>query len=139
MKDPNCRNDIWKAEELEGLVLSEVAKLKAEDVKPPKAEKKDGKLIGAELKKIDGQIARLVDLYAVKGISFDAIQKKMAELEERKKKLTATEEPRGFEKVLKSFDEAVKNGSEDQKRAVVRSLVDHIELDGEDVTIYWSF
>ena len=139
VKDPNCRNDIWKAEELEGLVLSEVAKLKAEDVKPPKAEKKDGKLIGAELKKIDGQIARLVDLYAVKGISFDAIQKKMAELEERKKKLTATEEPRGFEKVLKSFDEAVKNGSEDQKRAVVRSLVDHIELDGEDVTIYWNF
>ena len=139
VKNPNCKNDIWKADELESLVLSEVAKLKAEDVKPRKAEKKDGRLIAAELKKIDSQISRLVDLYAVKGISFDAIQKKMAELEERKKKLTATEEPRGFEKVLKSFDEAVKNGSEEQKRAVVRSLVDHIELDGEDVTIFWSF
>ena len=45
----------------------------------------------------------------------------------------------GFEKVLKSFDEAVKNGSEDQKRAVVRSLIDHIELDGEDVTSAASF
>lgn len=139
IRDPNCTNDIWKAEELEELVLGEISKLKAEDIEPPKAEKKDGRLIAAELKKIDGQITRLVDLYAVKGISFDAIQKKMAELEERKKKLTATEAPRGFEKVLKSFDEAVKNGSEDQKRAVVRSLVDHIELDGEDVTIYWNF
>jgi len=138
VRDENCKNDIWKAEELEELILNEVRKLKVEDIEPPKSRKKDSILIENEIKKIDSQISRMVDLYSVEGISFDVISKKIADLEERKAKLTTKEEPKkGY--LVKSLKEAIELGNDDQVRAIVRSLIDHIEIDGEDVTIYWSF
>ena len=137
IRDPNCMNDIWKAEELEELVLGEIAKLKAEDIEPPKPKK--GINNSAELKKIDSQISRLMDLYAVKGISFDAINKKVADLEAKKAKLATppTEPQKGY--LVKDFAEAIENGNADQIRAIVRSLISKIEIDGEDVTIWWNF
>ena len=130
-------NDIWKAEELEELVLGEIAKLKAEDIEPPKPKK--GINNSAELKKIDSQISRLMDLYAVKGISFDAISKKVADLEAKKAKLaTPPADPqKGY--LVKDFAEAIENGNADQIRAIVRSLISKVEIDGEDVTIWWNF
>ena len=138
VRNENCKNDIWKAEELEELILNEVRKLKVEDIEPPKLRKKDSILIENEIKKIDSQISRMVDLYSVEGISFDVISKKIADLEERKAKLTTKEEPKkGY--LVKSLKEAIELGNDDQIRAIVRSLIDHIEIDGEDVMIYWSF
>lgn len=135
--DASCKNDIWKAAELEELVLNEVKKLKVEDVEPPK-KKDNSKTIEKELKKIDGQISRLVDLYSVEGISFDVLNRKIADLEEQKLKLAVKEEPpKGH--LVKDLREALECGSEDQIRTIVKALIDRIELDGEDVTIFWSF
>lgn len=136
VKDANCRNDIWKAAELEELVLNEVKKLKIEDVEPPKKIESNAK--EKELSKIEKQIKRLVDLYSVEGISIDIVSHKIADLEQRKLKLiTKDEPPKGH--LVRDLEEALECGSEDQIRAIVRSLIDHVEIDGEDVTIYWAF
>lgn len=139
VKDPNCKNDIWKADELESLVLSEVAKLKTEDIEPPKPKKSYAKAIQAELKKIDSQISRLMDLYSVDGIDFDVIQKKITDLQAKKAKLSAPAEPVYKGHLVKDFREAIECGSEDQVKAIVRALIERIEIDGEDITIFWAF
>jgi hypothetical protein len=80
----------------------------------------------------------LVDLYSVEGISFDVLNRKIADLEEQKLKLAVKEEPpKGH--LVKDLGEALECGSEDQIRTIVKALIDRIELDGEDVTIFWSF
>lgn len=139
VKDPNCKNDTWKTEEFEALILAEIAKLKAEDIEPPKPKKENKKSVQAELKKIDSQISRLMDLYSVNSISFDAVQKKIEDLENKKTRLSATDPEPSKGYLVEDFAEAIENGNADQIRAIARALISKVEIDGENVTIWWNF
>lgn len=42
-------------------------------------------------------------------------------------------------RVVKSFDDLLEKGSIEDVRTAIKSLIDRIEVDGENVYIYWSF
>ena len=74
----------------------------------------------------------------------DIIQKKGHEINTQKAKLEQVTEdikvtPEEAKRVVKSFDDLLEKGSSEDVRNAIKSLIDRIEVDGENVYIYWSF
>lgn len=154
VKDPNCKNKSWRMEALDALVFGEIRKLALdpEFLRETKASKPDNreKLLRSELDKLEKQLARLMDLYAVGGMPLDLLQAKIQKLDEQKRGLLAGLDQLAQEqstkttqaeaaKLIKSFGDILDRGQFDEIRSVVKGLIDRIEIDGENVTIYWRF
>ncbi len=83
-------------------------------------------------------------LYTLGEMPLDIIQKKVHEINTQKQKLEAVEidvrtTPAEAKEIVSSFDDLLKNGSIDDVRSAIKTLIDKIEIDGENVYIYWSF
>ena len=138
-----CHNKHWTMEDLDKIVFDEIRKLALDETYQPEQPKQIN--TEKQREKLDKQIARLIDLYAVGGMPLDSIQAKIQALEEQKEALLAAEQP--VEKI--TFDESkhiasgfgvvLDNGNFYQIRTVIESLIDRIEIDGERVSIYWNF
>lgn len=148
VKDPNCQNKNWKKEDLESLVLGEIAKLQNEPLDAPDQDENDAKipLILAEIEKTDKAKNRLMDLYASGLFEMAELESKIRPLNEQKAKLTAELERIQAEPTKKTttalvetFADALEQGDTEQVRILVRALIHKIVIDGEDVAIYWTF
>lgn len=140
----HCYNDRWRMEEFDELIFNEIRKLKFEPSKRSKSPDK-AHLIEKQINELNKQLARLADLYTVGEIPINIIQKKTQDISDQKAKLekellidtrTSLDEAK---EVVASFDDILKNGSLMDVRAAIKSLIDRIEVDGENVYIYWAF
>lgn len=150
---PRCENKIWKATEIESIVFGEIEKLALEKPEKPRKSARAvsrSEAIRAELSATEKKVERIVDLYADGGIQRDALKKKMHALEEAREKLAAElseaekeeAEKASREKALpiaRSFADVIENGTLEQARLVICSLIEKIEVDDDDVKIYWKF
>ena len=152
--DPNCENKIWKMDELNALVFGEIGKLALDpSYMTQKQESKTDdrtRIIQTEITKLDEQITRLMDLYAVGQIPLDMLQSRIVGLTDKKARLNGelqTIEQETAErlsrddalKLVTSFGDIIKRGNFDEIRAVVTTLIEKIVVDDDDVTIYWAF
>lgn len=152
VRDPNCKNDSWSIAELEEAVFSELRQLRFNPAElrkrsEPKKDDKVGKL-KADIERLRKQRTRLIDLYAAGSIPFDEInsrsetiskaisaaEEKLAAMQEDKK-ISAEQAALKIEKIGDVLDA----GTKGQKEAIVRELIDRIEVDGKTVHIYWNF
>lgn len=83
-------------------------------------------------------------LYTLGEMPLDIIQKKVHEINTQKAKLEQVTEdikvtPEEAKRVVKSFDDLLEKGSIEDVRTAIKSLIDRIEVDGENVYIYWAF
>ena len=106
--------------------------------------------INAEIKKLDDQLSKLMDLYSIGGMSVDILQDKvhdlndtkvkleneLAMIEEEKKRKLSQEETL---KIVQSFGEILDRQDLDEVRAVISTLISKIEIFDEDVVIHWNF
>ena len=154
VKDPNCKNKIWRRDALDGLIFGEIEKLTldpAEEIrktKRPDAGEKETAL-RTELAKIDAQRSRLMDLYALGDFSAEELTAKIAPLAERKERLqdalSALPAPRGgletdeAVQIITSFGDALKKGNTEQVHDLCSALIEKIEIDEGDVRIFWRF
>ena len=53
-------------------------------------------------------------------------------------KKPATPQKKAHE-MIQSFDDILDNGNFDDIKLLIDALIDRIEIDGEDVTIFWAF
>ena len=71
------------------------------------------------------------------------LQKKIKEVSDQKQKLESIPEPKvtieEAKEAVITFDDILEHGSLDDVRTVISTLIEKIELDGEDVYIYWNF
>ena len=158
IKDPNCKNKNWKMVELDEAVFNEIRKLAVspEYIHEIKASKKVDtdvetkvKIIDSEIKKINEQISRFMDLYGIGKFTIDQVSGKVDPLNDQKRaleterdKLTATEGTLSEEEALEiveSFEEAFDSGDFVAIRSIIESLIYYIELDNDDVYIHWKF
>ena len=156
IKDPNCKNKIYKAEELEKAILAEIQRLaidpayieEVRENKPVNNNAEKAKAISAEIAKIDSQISKMMDLYALGIIDIDAINLKVASLSSTKTRLTAelesldipTKDDAMTAEQIRDTASLIKDAKTiGEKRNVISLLVHHIEIDDEDVTIHWKF
>lgn len=155
IKDPNCKNKRWKMKELDDLIFGEIRKLSLDpDGLAAPEPKRDGtdrlSVLAAEVKKISGKISRLLDLYAdgrtpldslhekIDGLTAQktALENQIAEIENAEAPKLSRSDAAG---VISSFAEILDRGNFDEIRFVIETLIQRIELDGENVTIFWNF
>jgi len=157
VKNPDCMNTIYRCDDLDNLVFGEIRKLaldhdylaslQAESTKDD--EKNKIRLIEAEIKNIDKQISRFMDLYGTGRFSFDQLDGKIIPLEERRNQLQtelndiSNDKTRLSEEeaqtLINSFGDVLENGSFTEIRAVIEGLIDKIVIDGDNINIYWRF
>ena len=156
IKDPNCKNKIWRMEELDAMVYEEVTKLSLdpsyiEAIKSASVDDDTPERIGLMEKRIDAitaQISKYSDLYSIDGMDASEVQAKIepmakerqvlrAELEQLKKATDASVET-AYE-TARSFGDALESGNMDDVRFIIEELIDEIVIDGDIVDIHWSF
>lgn len=139
-----CKNKNWKMKELDDLIFDEIRKLKFESSKPHKMPNK-APVIKRQIIDLDKQIDRLLDLYTMGDMPLDKIESKMNEIKEQKTRLETqlTSGPditlKDAKKMIRSLDDILETGTLEDVRSFIRALIDHIEIDGENVLIYWTF
>ena len=157
IKDPNCQNKYYRVDVLDEIIFNEIRKL-AIDPEYLKSVHKNSdkqfeqeqiKAIHDELKSITNQISRFMDLYGLGKYDIEQLdqktqpltvkklqlQQKLQELQEESKQMSDKQ----IVQLVKSFDEALKHGTFQDRRQIIETLIDQIEIDNDDITIHWNF
>ena len=148
IKDPNCKNKTWKTPELDAIILDQIKELSLDPNRLHEVKSVDKRpVIEAEIDKIDSQINKLIDLYTLDKVPLTTLDNKLTELNTQKEALkeelsdmTASLLPESeVTELLNDFSEVIKRCNLSELRIIVSALIDHIMIDGEDITIYWNF
>lgn len=155
VKDPKCKNKTWKMEELDALIIGELEKLSLnpeiiDEARPEPNKNELLEPISAKIEQVEKQISRLMDLYALDEIPLESLQSKIQELHQQRSKLKleylriSAEHPKSLSKdvameKVHSFFSMASRGTLDDLRGILKILISKIEIDGDDVTIFWNF
>ena len=133
--EEKCMNKIWPLKDLEEVVFSQVRQLK---LSIPTEEKPDNT---GEIMAIEDQISRLLDLYALGTMPVETLNDKIAVLNARRANLFKQKEeaPKDYDSLVRTFCDIVDKASTIEIHAVLVELIDRIEIDGENVSIFWRF
>lgn len=152
--DPNCKNKNWNTKVLDQIIIDEIKKLAFDEsyfnqIIEDNEVNNNIEILTDRILDIDKQIGKLINLYQLDGIDFDLIKAKIAVLNEERNNLqreidTADAEEKAqavtkCKEILATSTDILDNGSFDDKRLLIQSLIDKIIFDGEDIQIYWSF
>ena len=131
-------------EELDKLIFDEIKKLSFEFSTPSNLPDNTD-IINDRINELNNQIERLMNLYSLDEIPFDVLQKKIHSISEQKGKLEKSliQEPaittEEAKEIVTSFDDILATEDIDTIRTAITSLINRIEIDGENVYIYWNF
>lgn len=156
IKDPTCKNKNYRMEVLEGAILGEIHKLaidpnRIEEVRenrPVSDVTEKIKAINSEIAKIDTQISKMMDLYALGTIDLDVISDKVGSLNATKsalsKELESMNVPDEKDVMTNEQIQTIASLMKDDlpledKRKIVQSLIYYIEIDEENIIIHWKF
>lgn len=156
IKDPNCMNKIWKAQELEPIIDEQIhALLRSPELaaelsenKPKPAPVTKNVDIERRIHEIDKQISKLMELYQHDDIPAELLGEKINRLYNERTALQDTLTPE-VEQTTMPFDlveELLSDAAqiwdfadEAQKRRIIQSLISRIVLTDDDVKIEWAF
>lgn len=154
IKDPNCKNKTYRDFRLEEIIYSEIRKLKTDteyfsEIRQTVDNTAKKRMIEKRIEQIEAQVSKLMDLYTIGSIDINVIKAKMNPLNDEKKSLESeleniqTELSEMSEKEVKDlvnlFEEAIEEGDAYKIHNVIAELIDHIEIDGEEIRIHWNF
>lgn len=138
----SCDNKFWNESDLDNLVFDEIRKLRIDPEAVNTAPEPKADIFKTELENIDKRIKRLMDLYEAGTIDLDEISERVDILNQKRKVLVDEQEDarerKVAEKAIQSFSEAIERGTLEQIRVLLFDLIRRIEIDGEDVSIYWN-
>lgn len=160
IKDPNCKNKNWNVTKLDPIVENEIKKLSLDKnylkelLKKETASKRqpieETKIIQKKIDDLDRQINRLMDLYQKDTMPLDMVSERIEKLYQEKKALSkqlseVKEEAsidfdtEGIMAILSDIPLIWDYADMEQKRHLMRSLIDRIVINGDDIDIQWSF
>lgn len=156
VKDPNCKNKIWKTRELDDLVSDQILQLAhnsdgiAALVKKDTKQGGDIKKLKKEIEKIDKRIDRLMALYQDDEMPLAEISTRVKRLHEDKKSLEAAlieqnkkdrpiQDGQDIKELLKSVQSTWVTATMEEKIAITQQLIKRIWVDNDNIKIEWSF
>lgn len=156
IKDPNCKNKIWKASELEPLIDTKIRELlqspqmviEVATNRPKEIPVSKNIDIEKRIRDVDKQINKLMELYQQDGIPPELLGDKINKLYGEKTTLQAYIEPVSesnampFDLVEELISDAAQIwdfADELQKKRILQSLVSKIVITENDVKIEWAF
>ena len=153
MVDPNCKNKHWDRNKLECIIIEQIKQLRHDRkyIDNLFNEKKEEpniniKSINKRITDIDKQISKLIDLYQIEGISINDIKSRVDELQKERDILSdklsvpipdMKETKNKFISILGDFDNIFNGNSLEEKRLFVRSVIQSIVINDENITINW--
>ena len=148
-KADHCTNKSWRMEQLDNLVFDEIKKLSFDTITPTVPVDRTETLTKS-LSDVDKKISRLIDLYADGTLSRANLGGKIKALNEQRSRLenelAAIEDEQRTKlshseivSMVNSIDDILNKGDFDEIRAVIGALIEQIEIDGDDITINWTF
>lgn len=160
IRDPNCKNDRWAVAKLDAIIENEIRRLAFDPEALEEAVCGEPQGVDAEqrraaleahLEDLRGQMGRILDLYQLGGGSMsasmvsDRVSKLQAEIDGVKTALAAISEEKPAQNIeaaraaLAGAEDVLDNGTLEERRELVHSLISRIDLDGENIDIHWSF
>lgn len=157
IKDPNCKNKYHRMEEFDQKIFDEIKKLVLDpeylhSIKQKNSQKDDVKEIHAiesQIKSINAQISRFMDLYGLGRYTIAELDEKTKPLQDQRAKLTVELKRLKGEsnkltedqviQLVNDFDDVLKYGDLHERRAIIEQLIERIDIDGDDITIHWNF
>lgn len=160
IKDPTCKNKSWRIPDLDTIVEERVKRLALDRgfferlVKGKKAAEKrqpsEHLIIRGKIAEINKQISKLMDLYQIDSIPIETISPRIEALHKEKASLqeglagiaekeVSEFDLTGIENLLRNISLVWENADTEQKRLLMRPLIDRIEVLEDEVTIKWSF
>ena len=156
IKDPTCKNKNYRMEVLEASILEEIRALATDpdriaqvrENRPVNDSTEKIKAITSEIAKIDTQISKMMDLYALGTIDLDVISDRVTKLNATKTNLK--KELDGMQVVDNKDimpDDQIRSVAAlmsddlplEDRRDIVQTLIRFIEIDEENVLIHWRF
>lgn len=148
VKDPNCKNKNWPMEELDELIFDQIRGLVLPEAPTEEVKDDTEAVLTSRIGKIDKQILRLIDLYSLGSVDKDTLDAKINNLNAQKAALEReldewreahlVDKP-AIKRQITTYKELLELGTPEQRRIVIDALIEKIELDGEEITIYWKF
>lgn len=155
----HCNGRTWKQPKLDAIIIGEIKKLalSKDVIESVISEHRSGSsvdaradAIGKRLKELDNQLNKVMDLYTLGSIPLASVQAKADAINQEKAALSSELESLHKEQpqlsASKAFDLAsmadviFANGTMEEQRNLVQSLIDKIELNADgSITIYWKF
>lgn len=157
VKDPTCKNKSHRTDALDAFIIGEINKLAidpahfitAQEAKPVNDATDKIKALNGEIEKIDTQISRMMDLYAMGQFDLNTINVKVAALNDTKTSLQKEvdslkgahdEEDHLTAEQVQSIAALFNDDlTLEQQRAIVQSLIYYIEVDEDNILIHWKF
>ena len=148
IKDENCKNKFWRMDDLDNLIFNEIKKLSFEPILPTAEKQDDSPVIASKIKDIDSQMEKLLDLYSLGNVPLDILQDKIHALNDQRNKLETEMDEMSKKQRLSnedalslicSFDDILESGNFEDIHSAIGTLIDRIEIDGDDITIFWAF
>ena len=153
--NPDCKNKTWRMEELDQIILDEIRKLSIspeslcealEDRRSSDTSEKE-KALREHLRRLGEQKQRLMALYGLGEFTIEELQAQVLPINEQMQALDDTIKAmtagmasvQEAQEMISGFADVISRGSPEEIRLLVTSLIRRIELDGEDITIHWSF
>ena len=138
-----CLNTTYRCDVLDKIIFDELRKLTIESVTDHRNEKQDiSASIQKEISKLEKQRSRLIDLYSMGSFEASELTAKIEPLtasihalEQQLNKRTLDE----VESVIRSIGDVLDRGEPAHKRKIIDLLIDKVEIDSDDITIYWNF
>lgn len=154
VKDPNCKNKTYRDFKLEEIIYGEIRKLKTDpnyftELKNSVDHTARKRMVQRRIEQIDSQVSKLMDLYTLGTIDINVIKAKTNPLSDEKKSLEAEleniEEEISYitqEEVVglvELFEQTLDEDNSYKVHDIIAELIDHIEIDGEEIRIHWKF
>lgn len=140
----SCELTPKREEEIDNAVISEILKINPSDI----VIKQDTPNIidnSSEIEKIDKQIKRLINLYAICGEDVEELAQKIKALKEKKlslQKLPKKPQKAKKEHILESLNLAktvLIDGTVEDKRKIADALISSVYLYNDHIEIHWKF
>ena len=150
--DPNCKNDNWRIEDLDELVIDQAAHMVSQknildDVLGEDRESEpeiDVNGIESRLMEIDKQESKLLDLYQIGSIPFENIASRLNALSTEKEALRQELQKKNdtpasdrFPDAVEAYQEGFRFGDTDTRRLLLSSIIERVAIDGKLVRVYW--
>jgi len=150
IKDPNCKNKKWPIKELDKLIKGEILNFEFDKTffisKKNKDPLSNVDTINQRINKIDKQINKIIDLYQISSISTNQISERIAKLKKEREILCKSKNaPKIEDSNVSVIDTSLylkyvfTNGTLDEQRLLVRSLINHISINDNELDFHWSF
>lgn len=154
IRDLNCTNrqKRWYVKELDEVIINEIKKLSVcnnlKDYSSANNQNEENTILLNKISEIDKKINKLLDLYVLDDIPVEHIKNKITTLENEKNMLN-NQIKNNNDDIKLSLDEAkdillnvndvFENGTLEDKKRLLNSLILRIEVLNEDIKIFWTF